>query len=69
MASIQYPHNHVEVLTWSKNELQRVRHCLAQGNYAPKTLARLRSTLKSLDGAIRHAERMRAKHARVGKVA
>lgn len=50
--------NDVEILVWAQNELRRVRDNMVRAR-APKTLEKLRSTLKSLDGAIRHAERMR----------
>jgi hypothetical protein len=56
------PSNQVEILIWCQKELRRVEYYLARAA-APKTAAKLRSTLKSLDGAIRHAERMRARNA------
>ena len=57
--------DNLEILIWAQRQLMRVRYELGYAD-APKTLAKVRSALKSIDGAIRHAEnkRVRAQEAK-----
>ena len=48
--------NALEKLVWAQNELRRVRGQITP-DVAPQVARRIRALLKSVDGAIRNAER------------